>query len=483
MLRSSDLIITVTQDMQEMRFVEFPTSHAWDRFMSLSARVKSLALDDSRCRPGPPYEYPLSDKVYNRIALQRPAHREMFPTLRSLNWTYSRRATLQFLPLFISSQLRHLEIHTSSSDAPAEPIRAVLNHIPFLNNSLTSVVLDLNRVAASDVEDSVVRFLDDLKRLSSFQLPHCYFTTKIVDALGRHDGLTEIKAWSRHEYQAVDLYGAKMVFRDGMFNRLEFLRFDASMEQAISLVQSRHRPPMLSKISLSTLSQPTQPEQLRMFLGALSEAYPNLTLLALNLWRPMDGEVDQNNRQLTFNYLRPILTCKKINTFHIGHPLPLNINEEQLGEMIKAWPDLKELSLCEDPYVSSSGDVPTGLPLSVLPMFTTCRQLELICLYMDTSSIGAYVRGEKPFPNPPLSALPRLERLDLGLSPVRCEEYDAAAFFAELLGEKCKLVSGPTEWHTAVSGTELEASNRNSFWDGVKTLTERLRRFRQGMTR
>lgn len=112
---------------------------------------------------------------------------------------------------------------------------------------------------------------------------------------------------------------------------------------------------------------------------------------------------------------------------------PRFYDTDALINIAKALPSLRTLAL----WSTSSVDAPPAFPMSILPTLgSLCYQLELLCLYMDTSPpalppICASTGDSTPFEC--------LDKLDVGTSSLDSPAPEVAAYLSSLLREHCQL--------------------------------------------
>ncbi|KAG8937115.1 hypothetical protein FRC03_009651 [Tulasnella sp. 419] len=505
---------------------ELPTKEAWLHALELTRRVKVLEHNH-----GGEDGVGLGRSVILHMILYCPVNRRLFPNLEKLSWTFSfdpDEDAMNLIPILMSTTTKTLEVICKGPLVKTDRVQFFLRQLPIIcgeSNILSHLLLDF-RTTAVNLEQDVVNLIDSFPKLKGMELPHCYYTEKIVKALGSHESLTIIKGVDRNDAaQDVDLYGVHVQFQEGWFKNVEYIRLDTTLAEGIKLFQNPHRPPKLIKVGISTLQKPIDPEELKTFLEALATALPDLVWLGLNHYHKAedssasssteeqpadDGEAtptpaattdgpaaavdgaaastDQTtqpstttpaasyaelkNKRLSFGHLRPLLKCRKLRRFHISHNLPLDFTPEDVRELLDSWPQIDHLELCSDPLVVPDM-ISSTMPLSIFSTFAErCPNLIYLSLYLDMSSFQS-IQSKMP----DLTGLKNLETLHFGTSLVT-DVFKTAEFFVKMTGgNDIFLGFGGNIWHSSACGLTSEVGQRNGIWWDVDALVKHLRRY------
>lgn len=246
------------------------------------------------------------------------------------------------------------------------------------------------------------------------------------------------------------------------FPKLKNLDFEASVHVAITLLLPPTRFSQLTGLCLSTRHF-SEPAQLRQLLSNISAACEQLSVLCLNLF----AEGDPATARIPFAVLRPLLDCKELKRFELGHDYPLPVQEKELRDMAKAWPKLKTLRLSEDARTAKSDAKGEGVSLSFLrKVAKEMPQLERLGLYLDQGSVPT-VDGKVP----PEEQFKGLLNLYVGSSWVPGDDIAASGFFIAGLCASCpKIESFRSSWDW--KDPPSDEAERKAKWEEVNKVVE-----------
>ncbi|KAG8925613.1 hypothetical protein FRC02_009543 [Tulasnella sp. 418] len=463
-------------------FAEETRPGGWTAFIRASSRVRSVKHEDSSPAPrtsanGGRY---LSKDVFIRLALQRP-HRELLPNLVEIEWLDSRSEALDFVPMFISSRTEKVTIAMGEMVAPpTEQIRFLIRHLPLFTRVLTNFTLS-TVLEASMVQSELVYMIGEMESLKKIMLPRHYHTKEITEALGTHpsiDCILHSVDWDAHpSYEDI---GNKFTFEAGWFINLRRLSLDTKLGDVIELIRNPSRPPKLYSLKVSALRIPIDMEELRTLLRELPQVYPNLTRLLFDLFHSQINVQEDNlsmaQARIPFDVLRPLLSCSQMQTFRLGHNHPLDVTEADVLELTHQWPKLVNLYFGEDPVITAN--MAPGLPMKVLAHFAAnCRRLQIIHLYLDTSTWKSF-EASIPRPIPIFSST--LEWICFGTS-VAADDYEIAVILSEMCDHgPVEIGYGRGPFNLASQG-HLADDPRNSImmWAEVNRQFKTLYRYRK----
>ncbi|KAG8923854.1 hypothetical protein FRC03_005936 [Tulasnella sp. 419] len=332
------------------------------------------------------------------------------------------------------------------------------------------------------VEQGLLQLIKTMKGLRTISLPRYFLTHDITEALGIHPSIETILHsidWPGDpDYQPA---GTRVRFQEGWFLNLGRISIDVSPGHLITLLQNPYRPPQLYSIKLTTLRERVDIDEIRELFVTIPQAYPNLTRLLLDMFYPpedtdgMTGDgVKAAKNRISFDIIRPLLKCSRMQTFRIWHNNPLEVSESDTLELAKSWPRLVHLDFGEDPHIRP--DMPQGLPMIVLTHFAIhCRRLQTLYLYVDTST-GTSFDNVVPRPIPKFNTT--LEWLSFGTSPV-ADVYQTARILSQMCDHDPVTIGyGAGPCHIGAQ-EEGDYGSRNDEWAEVSKLFKSLYRYRK----
>ncbi|KAG8956790.1 hypothetical protein FRC04_000268 [Tulasnella sp. 424] len=358
----------------------------------------------------------------------------LLPNLRELEWHVVRPDTpFSLVFLFLNPNLRQLSLEVDITDIPARSFNNLLQLLPTYTPLLTHLYL-YTHVSARDIQTELARCVGRLRSLEVVGLPPNYHTDIVVNALAVAPALLEMRTgWLAAAPGTPE--ESRVEFQDGWFRTMERLDFEAPPGRAISLLSNQFRPQSLTRIRLTT-GLISDNDQLERFLTVIATTIPNLTLLSLNMWSPHLPIPPA----LVFSTFRPILQCRKLTYFELGHNHPMQLDEGNILEMAEAWPELKDLTICEDPVIAP--DTPPGLSLSVLPLFAEkFPALRELGLFLDGTPVP-------PFASPPVFR--HLRELNVGTSRLEPKHATSVALYiSDICHNAASVVKGKSAWHVS----------------------------------
>ncbi|KAG8880765.1 hypothetical protein FRB97_000558 [Tulasnella sp. 331] len=440
---------TVSLDKE---FEHLPSAEGWVRFRRIAPRVRTLTVHDEQTIDGRELSH-LSSFVFVDIAAMHAG--PLLPNLRELEWHVIRMDTpFSLLFMFLAPHLRKLSLEIDINDISPNSFCNLFRHLTTWTPLLTHFSLYSN-VPATSVQGDLSYMIKSLRSLEVVGLPPYHHTETIVEALAVAPALKEVRTgWLAAPPNPDDTHAD---FKEGWFRTLERIDLEISPQRAINLLHSDFRPATLTRLRL-TYGIGNDADQLERFLSAVASSIPNLTLMSLNLWGPHIPLPPP----LVFNTFRPLLACRQITYFELGHNQPLQLEESHVEELAVAWPKLEEFMVCEDPVVTPDG--PKGLSLKLLPLFAQkFPELQVLALYLD---------GTPHRPEVPAAAFQHLFELNVGTSKLDAKHAMTVALY---LSDLCRLpvtiIKGKSAWHvTGVWDLEEDDSmyiSSGSAWSEV----------------
>lgn len=438
--RRLDSIVPLLKILSPLRRIPYPSmwelehlpcEESWARFNHIAHRVRKLAHHDEQTIDGREHSH-LAFNVFMDLASMGP--KPLLPNLRELEWHVVRPDTpFSLVFLFLNPNLRQLSLEVDITDIPARSFNNLLQLLPTYTPLLTHLYL-YTHVSARDIQTELARCVGRLRSLEVVGLPPNYHTDIVVNALAVAPALLEMRTgWLAAAPGTPE--ESRVEFQDGWFRTMERLDFEAPPGRAISLLSNQFRPQSLTRIRLTT-GLISDNDQLERFLAVIATTIPNLTLLSLNMWSPHLPIPPA----LVFSTFRPILQCRKLTYFELGHNHPMQLDEGNILEMAEAWPELKDLTICEDPVIAP--DTPPGLSLSVLPLFAEkFPALRELGLFLDGTPVP-------PFASPPVFR--HLRELNVGTSRLEPKHATSVALYiSDICHNAASVVKGKSAWHVS----------------------------------
>ncbi|KAG8961376.1 hypothetical protein FRC03_005429 [Tulasnella sp. 419] len=443
----------------------------------MAQRVRSVYFKDDYVKNWETSQR-LHNSVFHYLAIHRPPG-YLLPNLRKLVWSCHRDEAIEFCQIFLSPTLTRLELKFTHRNASIETSQFILRTASAICPSIDYLIFE-SRIPAPQMEVAVSNCIESLKCLKQVHLAPFYHTDLIVQTMGCHPTLQAIRRALRDGVSLpVSEDCARFKFQEGWFSRLETLRVDAKLTSIIDMLQNPHRPPKLTSLGWSAMREPIDNSELRSLFSAIANAYPEIQSLNIDMFHTASSLSSSNtsdiksenptsglaSQQISFEDIRPLLSCQKIHTFFIGHNNPLIITPDDIALITESWTYLEYIGLNEDPVVTPT--LAPGLPLSVLALFTKLSRLKMIYLYVDPSTASDYLRAHS-------TGLPKLNNVTeicFGTSPVE-DVFQMAKIIQEMCKETVKICYGAYNWHTSAMGmSKKQASNeRNQDWREVRKL-------------
>lgn len=368
------------------------------------------------------------------LAVMLPGMVPVLPNLKKLEWHIVRAdSPFSLVFLFLAPNLRHLALEIDVTDVSPVSFNHFLQHLPLRSPLITHFNL-YTQVVSRDIQVELAKCIRRLRGLKVVGLPPCYHTDVIVNALAVAPALIEMRTgWLAAQPPTPE--ESQVEFREGWFRTLERVDIESAPLQAIQLISAQHRPSTLSRLRLTTGTL-VDHDHLERFLSAVASTLPLLNLLSLNLWGPHTPVPSV----ISFNTFRPMLACSKLKTFEVGHNHPVALDESHVRAMAVAWPELEDLTFCEDPVLS--GNNSRGISLGVLPLFAD--------KFPSLKELGLFFDGT---PVPPFTGSPvfhNLTELNVGTSRLDSRNATAVALYlSDLCRNAVTVIKGKSAWHVS----------------------------------
>ncbi|KAF7797269.1 hypothetical protein EIP86_008464 [Pleurotus ostreatoroseus] len=446
----------------------------WDKY---ARRVRALHIGEYRKSPI------LSKELLDEIARTR-VSLHILPNLRSLTWIAYRidhmRASLIFMHHGITRFTTHLV--ASSEYAIGTYFKEIQTRMPYLEH------IDFRfSFPVREIEDDVVRLIQGLPKLKRIVFPVYTLTSRIVEALSRLPKLETVQFEfpspnPQGQGDPKDIMDFSPQLDPGAFPALLDLSLSGHLSHYTTFLTGPFYPENLT-VLYSHVCWDSSPEDVDKFVTTVAENCHSLTELHIDYFGsppvPSSGNIaalePRTSRRLSWQELRPILSCTHLTVFELRWDKPLAVSEDDLEEMASHWPALKTLQLdCEPMDISIE---PSITLRALLPFAKHCQELEQLGLYMapftDTSKTALGL-GATPFRS--------LKQLCVGLSPIQ-DPGPVALYLSQLCPSGCRLEAGMT-WPDEFVPVESEDLQRRSAewhetWQEVNRMLPLLIRLRE----
>ncbi|KZT40952.1 hypothetical protein SISSUDRAFT_1126842 [Sistotremastrum suecicum HHB10207 ss-3] len=348
----------------------------WDRFIPYANRVRNLTYDETQfaanSRPR------VHESIFQEIGSTCPT-RSLFPSLLSANLLWRGAPSRgRFSILFMSEKLQRLAI-----DCDAECARYFLRSIPKVSPNLETIVLHCLKSTIS-TEADLVDLIRGLPLLKVIDLPFQLLSSRTFAILSEHPQIQTIHQYSTQVNPENEPLIEGASYRLGLsaarFTRLGSLNISIDLASLIDWLKSDLIPSSLITLYVR-LHTTTTHTPLRTCFDLISNALPDLVELSFDFYfhhRTTSGHATD----IVEDTFDPLLRLKSLTIFVFDHPDPVLLADTEVEKMVKAWSNLKHLSL----GVSSLGiDNQCILTLGVLIMVAECRpDLRSLSLSINT---------------------------------------------------------------------------------------------------
>jgi len=298
---------------------------------------------------------------------------------------------------------------------------AIRNRSP----ALTSLVLDIHPYQKGD--EVIARIINSLPSLVNVVVPAFPGSPHTWGSLCRSSKLQNLDVVSREKHDVNQVVNAVTISVNlpqqcGFFPVLRRLRVDVLNCSIINPLFHAYRLTHLSQLLIHTCTL-EKPGSIRSFLSMVASYCPSITMLVFSCARLPNFIPPPREDILTFEDLRPILKCTRMNFFSFHHKLPLDISDSDLEEMAKTWTGLCHIYICPYPCYFVEGKLTLW---SILMLRHSCPKLEEIHLYVNTSTLSLDLTSYPQFNETDKRAT--LKTLGLGNSYIHLGEESKLAF-------------------------------------------------------
>ena len=393
--------------------------------------MRSLQVDYLSC-------WSVQDEVYSEIAKKRP-HLTLLPKLKRLKIVPKTGLNLVHSLLFFGRNVRELEFRWApqfsppDSDQVSDFFDECAVRMPNLKKfSLHGFDVDYT----TQLQPDIVKLVPSMSGLETFSCSLYYATSATFVALSQLPSLRVIT----FDYptkcgigNAIDVIDLRPTFNPESFPSLVDLSFSATFEDAASLLEMDIAPNLEILFIHSPMLETAA--QLQHLLKRLATNRRGLTQLCLSSISPMsDASNHKEMYHVSFETLEPLLDFMSLVDFQIAYHCPFQLNNAELGTLVRDWSHLEVLHLCSDPFLR----LKSTLTPAVLPIIAErCPKLRALSLYIDT-----HIEG----PRPPVTDLldptrfTSLERIEFGTSALQAADITSfCLFLGDLLPVSCNI--------------------------------------------
>lgn len=419
----------------------------WVPFLVNTARVRKWL--DYSCSSA----FLLSREPLNDIAISRPAT-PIFPNLSEILI-----GTRELEPFYMGSSVRCLDlvVDNVSVSRTTWVLRNVADCLPDLTE-LTISYLDRD---TPNYDDPIVDLLRNLSKLRQVTLPILCLNAAIACTLARHQDLRAIRfdvgapiAFYTCSQETRFLFNPTHPLPSGGFPSLRLLEFSApNLNDAASfLFQSESPLSNLKQLSVHTRVVPSS-EDIDQFIARLATDCPGLhdLTLAFHALKYRNGAQLSHIPHLELQHILPASRIKDLASLVIRHPHPIDMNDDDVGNLAADCPRLRTLHLNPYPIVTTR---PTTSLLALKHLADHCPTL---------TSVGLYIDGTlPPQPIPMLSRRLRVS-LALGHSPLFMSDDASVKDYPMIVQYLASVLSNSCVWHWQDDVFVAQVSNRKAW--------------------
>lgn len=359
----------------------------WNRFEIYAVRVKKWLPED--------LSY-IEESVVDHIAFGRnPGY--ILPRLNHLEVTATNVSSVHLQTLILCPTLRSVAVWnaeptTWATRAMNAFFRTLADRAPVLRK-LTVHWGDGTVVTPAFVEGLADVFSNEESALESVNLwsPLC-ISSKSFGLLSKMHNLTTLHLNLIAIDDVIHLC-SEVIDRMSAFPVLQNLFLAGSIDQFPKIIRFLQSAADMISLRFSVREYPRSAQLLNV-LKTVSATFPRLQILQINV--PKEELLTSHaNRHYTanpdfyyhnLNILRPFLSMRRLQAVHLDLGVPIYLTDEDLSAIGSAWPDIKVLSLCSDPYCDYTRSArPTSTIFGLLALAQACPSLQHLGLFVDGS--------------------------------------------------------------------------------------------------
>ncbi|KZS93853.1 hypothetical protein SISNIDRAFT_454298, partial [Sistotremastrum niveocremeum HHB9708] len=360
-------------DSGRMNFTNSLNSTHWNRFNWYRSRIRTIETYISEDR----FER-LSDESRLDLLTTLPQGEIMFPSLRKLVWLDSEPGTASLILLFLHKRLSDVSLLLVARDVPM-----ILDYLTYRCPGLDSLNFETVDIPHQGFDwtparVACARVVDTLPLLRRLVLPRALLNADVVHRLSLHPCLQRI---------CVTLFMLKDTHESGIASHHDsspahpfanLLALSIDSKNLLEFTDPLLKSPCLTTINVDVFDQ----SDLSTLIRLISTSSPGVKNLSVQTAQyPVFGRALPLPINLAF--LLPLLRLESLQTLVIDHPVPPELDDDELGTLSAALPALVHFQLCVRTHCGADYKVPT---LGCLIHFArNCRKLVSIGVYMDAS--------------------------------------------------------------------------------------------------
>ncbi|KAL4261195.1 F-box domain-containing protein [Pleurotus pulmonarius] len=417
----------------------------WAIFHKYSWRVHTIDANEQSAD--------FDTSVFVDIAVSRPAS-DFLPNLSRLAYPDD-LSSFQFIPLFMSPSLVHLNLSLMSDETYEAICEEILSYVPEKAPNLEHIVLQASSAVDTETVDSLrldVLF-SSLSRLKTVVIAPTFFVPSAIHGLGHLQGLRSLTIPFDGNNPPKPL---NLTTPSNTFSSLtNFLTEWNSFHDIISFLDV-YNPPALRSLSVASHE------------AEVAEMFARLLEVTLS-GRPYLEEISLSALRCNTVISEPSVSADFFHVLHGGTNLtslvlcdtpPLSLSIRTVCDLLKALPSLQKLRLLEYPTA------PPTFPLSGLSeLAPLCPRLEELALYMETSQ----VQGVSVPHRNASECFQRLRCLSVGTSPLDSPALEVTAFLSSILPKWCCLARG-WDHHLPIDERQAKYDAWKSVVDSLSTM-------------
>ncbi|KZS95152.1 hypothetical protein SISNIDRAFT_484026 [Sistotremastrum niveocremeum HHB9708] len=333
----------------------------WDRFIPYANRVRNLQYDETKLGA----YLRLHDNTFQEIGSTCPT-RSLFPSLLTSTLVWRGPPSRgRFSILFMSEKLLRFEV-----DCDAEFARYFLRSVPRVSPNLETVILHCLKSTTS-TETDLVALIRGLPLLKFIYLPFQLLSSRTFATLSEHPQIQTIHQYSTQvnpeNEPLIEGASYRLELSAAKFTRLQSLKIAVDLPSLSDWLKSDLMPSTLFVLHVR-LRTTTTHTHLRNCFDLISKALPDLVELTFDLYSH-NRTVSGHATDIVADTFSPLLRLNSLTTFVFDHPDAVLLADTEVETMVKAWPNLRNLSL----GVSSvCTDDQCDLTLGILVMIAEC---------------------------------------------------------------------------------------------------------------
>lgn len=326
-----------------------------DRLETCARRVRTLSCD----------LLPITGNVvavttFQTIAQFRPSWKVLFTKLREVTYNAGALEAADALPplsIFSGPSIARFALFSSVASA----VRVLLEDLPQRASHIRYLDVD-GSLATAPCSSALASSLSKLKKLSSLKAS-VDLTQALWKAVAQHPSL--VTAGFPLWMFVPDPAG----YQPRTFANLQTLVIASRCDRLCRFFESQNALPTLTYVGFAGISVEQGRSDLRRLCELLAQKVPRLASVRLGLNSTSWG----GNTALGLEDFRPLLQCKRLQSFQLEHPCGVSVTTSEVSELLDAWPGISTLALHHSASIndimgaySHPNWTPPTLPLNIL---------------------------------------------------------------------------------------------------------------------